>query len=420
MKKVSWSLFAYPVMDIKAAEAHLNRRAAQGWTLDRVWLGTFARFIPAYRPEVWCVDWSRPGYSERPDYLSLCSDAGWMLVQKVGAFNLYKAPAGTPPIQTDSGEETRRFRREVLRSCLQSWGILLALLLVLGALELLVAGGSWKAAFLSILLTHTGLFLLFSLPVLGVGALLWMALLVLRLAQWSRASGENLPVPGRISAGAASCLVLFYRLWAAAATLLFLLDAGRIWRLGTALGLFIGGCLGVLLAGKRRNREGQRPLHRKMTVAVYGLILAAVLVSPLLSPVTDRLMPAPALAAEETFLPGAVRVDHSTASTGSFGLRLQRWWENPGNDEWNVECYTARWTWLAQLVLELKLESWIPPLEGYPEVWTWEANLGYGTESILLLRSGETVVLVEAFSDDGIPTQQLDRMLTLLSSHQEV
>ena len=112
MRKASWSLFTYPVMDIKAAEALLNRRALEGWTLDRVWLGTFARFVPAGVPEVWCVDWSRRGYSEQPDYLALCADAGWTLVQKVGAFNLYKAPPGTPPIQTDGEEETRRFRRE--------------------------------------------------------------------------------------------------------------------------------------------------------------------------------------------------------------------------------------------------------------------------------------------------------------------
>ena len=78
MKKASWSLFTYPVMDIKAAEALLNRRAAEGWALDRVYLGTFARFVPADASEAWCVDWSRPGYSERPDYLALCADAGWV------------------------------------------------------------------------------------------------------------------------------------------------------------------------------------------------------------------------------------------------------------------------------------------------------------------------------------------------------
>ena len=94
MTRSRWSLFTYPIMDIKAAEALLNRRAAEGWALDRVYLGTFARFVPADIRSAWCVDWSRPGYSERPDYLALCADAGWTLVQKVGAFNLYKAPVG--------------------------------------------------------------------------------------------------------------------------------------------------------------------------------------------------------------------------------------------------------------------------------------------------------------------------------------
>ena len=51
MNTAGWSLFTYPVMDIKAAEALLNRRAAEGWTLDRVYLGTFARFVPANTPE---------------------------------------------------------------------------------------------------------------------------------------------------------------------------------------------------------------------------------------------------------------------------------------------------------------------------------------------------------------------------------
>ena len=36
MKTVSWSLFTHPVMDIKAAEALLSRRAAEGWALDRI------------------------------------------------------------------------------------------------------------------------------------------------------------------------------------------------------------------------------------------------------------------------------------------------------------------------------------------------------------------------------------------------
>ena len=45
--KRKWSLFTYPVMDIKAAEDALNRRAAEGWRLEKIHLGAFASFLPA-------------------------------------------------------------------------------------------------------------------------------------------------------------------------------------------------------------------------------------------------------------------------------------------------------------------------------------------------------------------------------------
>ena len=35
--KRRFSLFTYPMMDMKAAEAELNRRAAAGWQLEKVW-----------------------------------------------------------------------------------------------------------------------------------------------------------------------------------------------------------------------------------------------------------------------------------------------------------------------------------------------------------------------------------------------
>ena len=452
MKKASWSLFTYPVMDIKAAEALLNRRAAEGWALDRVYLGTFARFVPADTRWAWCVDWSRPGYSERPDYLALCADAGWTLVQKVGAFNLYKAPTGTPPIQTDGEEEARRFRQEVLRATCKGWGVLLILLLVLAALVLLLSEGSWRAALMAVLLTNIGLALLLSLPAILVAWLLWTGRLLLRLRQWARAAGGSLPVPGRRSAGAAAWLCLLCRLWGVAVVACFLTDAGQQMRGSIALGLLAGACAALWFNRRRKDKEGRKLLQSKATLFFYALIVAAILVFPLLSPAVHLLMPTPALG-EETFLPGGERSyvslvrnsDQDAWGEGSFGLRHQRWWEDTGEVDLEdnhsyriyrnwlgqpyivpmegvclVDCYTARWEWLSRLVRELKLESRIPPPEGYPEVWTWKADLGYGTESILLLRSGKTVVLVEAFSDDGIPTQQLDRMLSLLSSDQEV
>ena len=48
--KRKWMLFTYPVMDIKAAEAALNRQAEQGWRLEKLWLGLLASFVPAEEP----------------------------------------------------------------------------------------------------------------------------------------------------------------------------------------------------------------------------------------------------------------------------------------------------------------------------------------------------------------------------------
>ena len=458
MKTTSWSLFTYPVMDIKAAEALLNRRAAEGWTLDRVYLGAFARFVPADTRSAWCVDWSRPGYSERPDYLALCADAGWTLVQKVGAFNLYKAPVGTPPIQTDGVEEARRFRREVLLCGLKSWAVLLGLLLVLAALWLLVSEGSWRTALMAVLLTNVGLTLLLSLPAILTGWLLWTGRLLLRLRQWDRAVGGPLPVPGQRSAGAATWLCLLCRLWGVAVLICFLLDAGLHMRLSTALGMLIGSLLGLSFHQRRRDKEGRSPINSPINTVLNALILSAVLFAAFLTPLTDRLMPTPVLE-NKTFVSGAQREDQdfrnrsglhftagplyaSASDEGSFGLRHQSWREEteedfgtsysvrrswlgrpylvPMDGGYLVDCYTARWEWLSRLVQELLREPWYPPLEGYTDMWLQEADLGGGkTDSLLLLRSGKTVVMVETRSGP-IPRSQVDRLLSLLSSDQEV
>ena len=436
MKKASWSLFTYPVMDIKAAEALLNRRAAEGWALDRVYLGTFARFVPADTRWAWCVDWSRPGYSERPDYLALCADAGWVLVQKVGAFNLYKAPVGTPPIQTDGGEESRRFRREVLRANFKGWIFLLAMILLLAALVLLVSDGSWRQVLLSLLLTQTGFFLLLSLPAILGAWLLWTGRLLLRLRQWDRAAGGALPVPGRRSAGAAAWLCLFCRFWGVTVIACFFLDAVQTMSLSTALGLLIGSVLALFFYKNRRTKEGRQSLNRHITVIFYAVLFSAVIFASFLTPVTSQMMPTSMLM-DETFVPGAVRVDRNfrrysgirftvqslqptPSDEGSFALRHQSWWENPSSEQHDVDCYTARWEWLSWLVQELLREPWYPPLKGYENVWLQEADLGDGkTESLLLLRSGNTVVTVETRSGP-IPTQQIDRLLSPLPSDQEV
>ena len=220
MKTHKWMLFTHPVMDLKAAEAALNRAEEEGWTLDRVVWGCFARLVPAQAPEVWAVDWSDGTHLEREDYLALCADAGWTFVQKVRSFQLYKAPAGTTPIQTDSAVELSRFREEELRrlgKVVRSYAVLwLFLALVVGGFALLFSLRSApENLLLSLSTSNTLVYLLLCLPLLLAGLAAWTARLCLRLAQWRRAAEEEapFPVPGPRSAGAAAWLCLLFRVW---------------------------------------------------------------------------------------------------------------------------------------------------------------------------------------------------------------
>ena len=121
--KRKWMLFAYPVMDIKAAEAMLNRRAGEGWRLEKLWLNLLARFVPAEKPVRYSLDWYDPAREDGPDYLRLLADAGWYQAAQTGYWNIYEAPAGTPPIQTDGDLEYRRFRKKSLRRKRRECGV---------------------------------------------------------------------------------------------------------------------------------------------------------------------------------------------------------------------------------------------------------------------------------------------------------
>lgn len=324
----------------------------------------------------------------------------------------------------------------MLRATCKGWGILLILLLVLATLVFLVSDGSWRSALIAVLLTNVGLALLLSLPAIFGAWLLWAGRLLLRLRQWDQAAGGPLPVPGRRSAGAAAWLCLLCRLWGVTIIACFFLDAVQTMSLSTALGLLTGSVLALFFYKNRRTKEGRQSLNRHVTVILYAALFSAVIFAPFLTPVTSRMMPTP-VPMDETFVPDAVRVDRnfrryssiqftvqslrlSPSDEGSFALRHQSWWENPSSEQHNVDCYTARWAWLARLVQELLREPWYPSLDGYTDVWLQEADLGAGeTESLLLLRSGKTVMTVETRSGP-IPRSQIDRLLSLLSSDQEV
>lgn len=82
--KRKWALFTYPVMDIKATEAMLNRRGGEGWRLERVWFHLLASFVPAEEPVAYSLDWYDPGREDSRDYRTLLADAGWRKVTQAG------------------------------------------------------------------------------------------------------------------------------------------------------------------------------------------------------------------------------------------------------------------------------------------------------------------------------------------------
>lgn len=116
----SWGLFPFDVGEYKAAQAWLDQRADRGWRLKRVYLNHLAVFEQAERPSHFVdVDMRKALDGEPdPDYLQLCSDSGWELVQTLRGMLLFRAKEGMEPvpIQTDGGMEWDRFRRKSVKS----------------------------------------------------------------------------------------------------------------------------------------------------------------------------------------------------------------------------------------------------------------------------------------------------------------
>ena len=127
--KIRW--FPYQLADAKAMAAELNRLAAEGWELEHIYLGLFARFRRTERRDLtYFLDWTSA--LEDAEYLQLCSDAGWAFVQSVGYLNFYAAkPDARPlPIQTDPELEYQRFQKKTARNVLFSAAYLAVLLAV--------------------------------------------------------------------------------------------------------------------------------------------------------------------------------------------------------------------------------------------------------------------------------------------------
>ena len=133
-------LFLYEEMDYKAAEDWLNRQAAAGWGLDRIWLNVLAWFRPSGRTDLrYCVDLHRKPdeYAlDMEDYYQLCADAGWEYVAQSSGMAIFaSSPVARPvPLQTDRKMEERTYWKRAIRPAILGHLLLLGLLAALAAL----------------------------------------------------------------------------------------------------------------------------------------------------------------------------------------------------------------------------------------------------------------------------------------------
>lgn len=424
--KRRWMLFTYPVMDIKAAEAMLNHQAEQGWRLEKLWLGLLACFVPAEEPVTYCIDWYDPSREDGLDYRTLLADAGWRRVGQLSYWNLYEAPAGTAPIQTDGELEYQRFRSKSLRRMAISWGVLAVCMAVLGLLGLL-AGLEWRFYLTFLTDTNTGAMVLVLLPLLLTEGLLWSGRLLLRLGQWKRAvaRGEPFPVPGRRSVLLARLCTLAGYVLIIPLLLAFLLDAMlKELNLGWLIGIVIG-CLMIL------GRDPRLEYQRKRRYAKGMLACAAVLLVLRLLPlsgVAGLVCVRPPLS-DEGILPERAELEVVETHATLLSARTQRREfgplkaGDPANGVADSQVWSLPWDWLASWVTEqYRKELGIADqeeLSGYEDVWLVRSAISEShypegcVEDIWLIRRGSTVLWVQ--TDMGpLDEQWLDGILARL------
>lgn len=127
-KRAGWRWFSYEPEDAKAAQAQLNRLAEEGLELEDVWFcaAKFRRVegrgAPCWvEPARW-TGMSRRQEDRRAEYLALCDEAGWELVeQSHGMFWFRAKPGACPaPLQSDQGVEWDSvWRRLLANRCFQ-------------------------------------------------------------------------------------------------------------------------------------------------------------------------------------------------------------------------------------------------------------------------------------------------------------
>lgn len=212
-KMTRW--FRYTAEDVKAAQAELDELADRGWELAELGIFT-AAFRRAEHPRRCWVEparWKsirRRDEQARADYLELCCEAGWDLIDEAGGLFYFQAQPGKHPvpIQTDGSVEWE----EVLKKSLWNQAYMFFYLVIYWAAW---AGGQffrdqprvWEL-FLSNEAMIAQLFLL-----LWITLELFLGLRVVRYRRRCRRAaetGEPMPVPSRRSARFRGSMPLVY------------------------------------------------------------------------------------------------------------------------------------------------------------------------------------------------------------------
>ena len=196
MKTRKWGFFPFDAMDYKAAQAWLDKKAAQGWVLDRMFLRTFARFVPA-GGRYHCVDLELPRvFDDQPDadYVRFCEDAGWELAAAPRGMLIFRSRSGysPAPLQTDAGMEAERFWKKHVRKNVITVLVLFAILIPLLAVLFTLSG----SAPFSSLATLNSTLLLLPAAVLALAYLLWSLIATVGSYVHFRRTGR-LPQRGR-------------------------------------------------------------------------------------------------------------------------------------------------------------------------------------------------------------------------------
>ena len=205
----------YCAEDAKAAQAELDELADQGWELEE--LGFFtALFRRAERPRRCWVEparWRGVGRKDedaRADYLALCAEGGWELLDEGGGLFYFRAKEGEDPspIQTDGTVEWEDVWRKAL------WDRAYQLMYV-GIYVILFLGSSFlreNRFWWEVLLADWRIAELAGVVILVAGAVAASLYVVRYRARCRRAAqaGEPFPVPGRMGARLRGALPLFY------------------------------------------------------------------------------------------------------------------------------------------------------------------------------------------------------------------